>query len=357
MAGFNNGTMLSRYETWELDALLSQIEKPDPWLLRTFFPRVKMFETRTIEFDLLDRGRRLAPFVSPMVSGKPMLREGFRTRQLSPAYIKPTGLVQPSDSFTRVPGEAYGGQLSPQARFDRLVAEELMKHDDMLTNRLEWMAASALVYGQVAITGDDYPTQLVQFGRDPNLNIVLAGASRWTQATSNPMQDIQNASLLVRRISKGAIVTDLVMDGTTWDVLRANAGVQNLINIFFRNHAGTRATEIDQGPRTTLNEAQYVGTLNGRLDMWVYDSYFQDDFGNDQPFIPPYTMLGIAKTAIEGTQYFGAILDLDAGIAPSRLFSKSKMKFDPSGLEIISQSAPLVAPKRPNAMFTIDVGP
>lgn len=347
---------LSRYETWELDALLAQIEKPDPWLLRTFFNRERLFETKTIEFDILDRGRRMAPFVSPYVAGKPMLREGFRTRQLTPAYIKPTDLVLPQDSFIRRPGEGYGGTLSPQARFDALVAETLSLHEDAVTNRLEWMAAQALVQGGITITGEDYPTQYVSFGRDSNLNIALTGGARWTQTTSNPMQDLESAALNVRKISKGAVVDTVVMDGLTWQALRGHSAIQQLINIFYRNSLpGQTPTAIDQGPRTNLNEAQYVGTLNGRLDLWVYDSYYQDDFGNDQPYIPPYTLLGIAKGAMEGTQYYGAILDLDAGMGASKLFSKSKVKFNPSGLEIVSQSAPLVAPKRPNAMFSITV--
>ncbi|RRB83721.1 major capsid protein, partial [Escherichia coli] len=84
---------LSRYETWELDAMVEQLERPNPWLLRTFFGRSKFFDTKQIEFDIVDRGRRMAPFVAPTVAGKPMVREGYRTRTLTPAYIKPTALV------------------------------------------------------------------------------------------------------------------------------------------------------------------------------------------------------------------------------------------------------------------------
>jgi hypothetical protein len=346
---------LSRYETWELDAMVVQMERPNPWLLRTFFPGEKLFGTRAIEFDLVDRGRRMAPFVSPLSQGKPMRREGFRTKQLSPAYIKPTDLVTPQEGFTRMPGEAYGGVMSPQARFDRLVSQQLGEHLDSIENRLEWMAAQALVTGGITISGDDYPTVHVDFGRDATLTVSLVGAAKWTTTTAAPLDDLEAAALSVRRISKGAIVTDIVMDGATWNVLKKFQSIQDLLDIRFRRSLG-EDSRIEQGPRTKLNEAVYVGTINGILDLWVYDSYYLDDTGTEQPYLPPYTVLGIAGNALEGKQYFGAILDLDANIEPRRTFTKSKVKFNPSGLELVTQSAPLVAPKRPNAMFVLTVG-
>jgi hypothetical protein len=345
---------LTRYETWELDEMVVQMERPNPWLLRTFFPGEKLFGTKTIEFDLVDRGRRMAPFVSPLSQGKPMRREGFRTKQLAPAYIKPTDLVTPQEGFTRLPGESYGGTLSPQARFDRLVAEQLGIHHDSIDNRLEWMAAQALVTGGITISGDDYPTVHVDFGRDPALNIALTGAAKWTTNTAAPLDDLEAAALAVRRTSKGAIVNMLVMDGQTWNVFKKFASVQDLLDTRYRRSLGAES-KLEMGPRTTLNEAIYVGTINGIFDIWVYDSYYLDDTGTEQPYLPPYTVLGIAQGALDGKQYFGAIIDLDANIEPRRVFSKSKVKFNPSGLELVTQSAPLVAPKRPNAMFALTV--
>lgn len=347
---------LSRYETWELDAMVAQIERPNPWLLRTFFPAVKTFTSSVIEFDVIDRGRRLAPFVSPVVAGRPMVREGSRVKQLTPAYIKPTDLILPTDGFTRLPGENYGGALSPQQRFDRLVTEKLDLHLEAIDNRMEWMAAQALVNGYVDIEGEDYPKVRVNFGRAAELDVFLTGASKWTLPTSDPMQNIEDASLETRRISKGAVVGDLVMDGQTWNALKKHASIKDLIDILQRNFLdGGSATAIDKAPRNTINEAILVGRLGGRFNLWVYDAFYQDDKGEDQPYIPPFTVLGISRGALLGHQYYGAIVDLDAGISAQKIFSKSEKKFNPSGLELVTQSAPLVAPKRPNAMFRMRV--
>jgi hypothetical protein len=353
---FADNMALSRYETFELDVLLAQIERPNPWLLRTFFRRERLFGTRTIEFDMIDKGRRLAPFVSPLVAGKPTRREGFRTVQLAPAYIKPLDIVHPTDTFTRLPGEGYGGTMTAQQRFDRLVAEKMDLHMEVIDNRMEWMAAQALVLGGITIEGEDYPTQYVDFGRAAGLNYALVGGAKWDQLTATPVEDLETACLNVRVTSKGAVVDTIVMDGATWSILKKNASVQELLDVRFRRHLlGQTETAIDQGPRTNINEAVYVGTLSGRLDLWVYDAFYEDDTGTSQPYLPPYTVIGVATAALEGTQYFGAILDMDANIEPRKTFTKSKPKWNPSGLELLTQSAPLVGPRRPNAMFKMVV--
>lgn len=341
---------LGRYETWELDALLEIKERPAPFLLNTFFNREKVFNTRSIEFDVVEGARRLAPFVSPLVAGKPMRREGYKTMQLAPAYIKPTDLVVPSEGFVRRAGEAYGGTMSPQARFDMLVADVLDQHRQMIENRLEWMAAQALVNGGITISGDDYPTVFVDFNRDASLDIALVGAAQWPAATATPLDDIEAAALTVRRVSKGAVVTDLVMDGQAWSALRKHPEIRDLIDTNYRQGVSS----VDAAPRNDLNRGISVGNLGGRFNLWVYDAYYNDETGAEQPFLPPYTVLGMSS-AIEGWQYYGAIIDLDANIEPRKIFSKSERKFNPSGLEVVTQSAPLVAPRRPNAMFKLTV--
>ena len=215
------------------------------------------------------------------------------------------------------------------------------------------MAASALVNDYIIIEGEDYPKVQVNFGRDPSLNIALLGGAKWDQATAVPMEDIEAAALAVRQISKGAVVTELVMDGKAWGLLRKHSSMKDMIDTNFRRSLGT-ASAIDAAPRTTMNDGVYVGTLNGRIDLWVYDAYYQDDNGTDQPYLADYTVLGLSG-ALEGTQYYGAIIDLDAQLEPRRSFTKSKVNFNPSGIEIVTQSAPLAAPKRPNAMFKLTV--
>ena len=226
---------------------------------------------------------------------------------------------------------------------------------EMIDNRLEWMAAEALVNAGVTIEGEDYPKVYVDFGRAPSLNYALVGPARWNTVTADPLADIETASLNTRIVSKGAVVDTIVMSGDTWNLMKKAQTVQDMLDVRFRRHLGTTETAIDQGPRNNINVGVYVGTLSGRFDLYVYDAYYQDDAGNSLPYIPPNTLVGVARGALEGTQYYGAILDLAAGIEPRRTFTKSWVEENPSGLQLLTQSAPLVGPRRPNASFKMVV--
>ncbi len=344
---------ISRYTTWELDAILEQVRRPTTWFLDNYFAEEKYFPSNVVEYDVLDADVTLAPFVSPLQPGRPSTQRGMVTRQITTSYIKQTDLVTPQQAFVRRPGEPYGGARSPRQRFDEQVAEKIALHQDKLTARLEWMAVNALVSDGYTIQGENMPAQVVSFGRDSTLTLNLNGQSTaWDQASSTPLLDLETMALRVNILSKGAVVTDVVMNSNTWKLMRAHSTLQDLISAFYRN-GGASA---DKTPITEAYKARMVADL-GQLKVWVYDSYYRDDTGTSQPYLPDWTVLGLAggSNGIMGRQYYGMIQDLAANMEPMKQFFKSDLKFEPSGLELVSQSAPLVGPKRPQASFRIIV--
>ena len=74
-----------------------------------------------------------------------------------------------------------------------------------------------------------------------------------------------------------------------------------------------------------------------------------------QPYLPAYTCLLISSGNLMGTKYYGAIMDFDAQMKAQVMFHKSKTNWDPSGVHLLSQSAPLLAPRRRNAYARITV--
>jgi Phage major capsid protein E len=347
---------IRQYQTYEVDEMVENIEVQPPFLLGRYFGRVKTFDTEMIEFDVVDRGRRIAPFVSPLTPGRVMRRPGYRTMQFKPAYIKLLKLIRPTDTFTRMPGEAYGGAMSPQQRLDRIFAETVRMHMEARDVRLEWMAAQALVTGQITISGEDYPTVVVNFARDPGVSVTLSGGALWTApTTAKPMDDIENIALLVRRKSRGSVVGDLIMNGYTWSLLRTILMTDpNLWKLYTTYQRVAPTSTFDLGPRQNI-EAEFVGNLSGRFNIIVYDGFYHDDNGAEQIFIPNGKVLAIASGGIEGTQYRGAIMDLEAQMEPRDYFVKTWLEKNPSGMQVLSQSAPLVAPRRPNCVGILTV--
>lgn len=354
-----NAPVIDRYTTWEMDALVTSIDPKFSWLHSTFFGAEVMFNTATVEHDIVEGGRRVAPFVSPLAQGVPTRRLGYRTSAIRPGYIKLSDTVRPQDGMVRLPGEQYGGTLDPQTRVDMLVAQQIAQHYEMIDNRLEVMARDALFTGRITISdttgGRDYPSAVVNFERNPNNDATAATA--WTSNGCTPLKDIQAHALTINQSSRGAIVNNLVMCGELFDILAQNADFQRLLSKLNNLSPGT--SNVETGPRSAERQAQYRGRLSGVYDLWTYDPYFEDDTGRSKALMDPDRILFVANqgpnSGLEGRRLQGAIQDMDAGIRPQKIFVKARNVWDPSGVEVLTQSAPMVSMRRPNAAGTLKV--
>lgn len=341
---------ISRYNSWETDEMVRSVDPSFSFLADTFFPREKQFTTDFIEFDIVEHGRHLAPFVSPLTQGQPTRRKGYRTVQFKPAYIKMSFNVTPGDGFTRMAGEKYGGELTPRQRLDRAMASQIATHDDMIQNRLEWMAAQALVSGSIVVTGPDYPAQTVSFDRNSNLALTV-GTAWSTVATATPIDDIQTMALRINQYSRGGQADTIVMSGTAFSNATKNSQFRDLLDTVKNLSPGTGGFET--GPRNTRN-ATLQGRLAGRFDLWTYDGYYEDDTGTSTLYVAANKVIVADRASLEGTKMFGAILDMESLVA-QRHFVKTRTVWDPSAEELLSQSAPMVNMRRPNSVGVLTV--
>src|SRR5690349_23890676 len=117
--------MFDLYGTATLIEVL-RVQKPNSaYWLDSFFGRTINFASEEILFDKVTQQRRLAPFVSPVVQGRVMRKQGYTTTTFRPAYTKPKHVVDPNRQFSRLAGEAIGGNLTPAQRWNAAVAENL----------------------------------------------------------------------------------------------------------------------------------------------------------------------------------------------------------------------------------------
>ena len=103
----------SIFETRTMLAAVEQMHTPSTFLLNTFFAAEETFDTKTVDVDIVKGGRKLAPFVSPRVEGKVVTKDGFQSKNITPAYIKPKMETNAEQLLNRNPG------LSPYARKPR----------------------------------------------------------------------------------------------------------------------------------------------------------------------------------------------------------------------------------------------
>lgn len=337
-----------------LDVLRVQKSITPFWL--QFFTRQINFETETVNFDMVyGEDRKLAPFVVPNVQGQVMSLEGYEQRSFKPAYVKPKHVVDPNMVIERQPGEALGtGSMSREQRRNAVIAEILRKHRVLHTNRQEWLAAKAVIDGKVTISGENYPSTLVDFRRHADLTLTLSGGALWTAGTADPLANIRNQRKRIADLS-GARASTWIFGGDAWDYFTARVNLKDAMD---RNYDGqeTRVTLIREG----MEGVEYVGRISGlngagALDCYVDTSKYVDENGVEQFFLDQKTVVGVAAGGVEGVRCFGAIKDKQAGYRAIEMFPKMWENEDPSVEFLMTQSAPLMVPKNANATTSIKV--
>lgn len=335
-------------ETHELVQVIETLFNPSTYWLDLCFPTEHLSDSEYIDFDLVDGSRRLAPFVAPTVQGQPMVQKGQAIRKFKPAYIKPKDPVDPARLLRRRAGEPLGGNLSPKQREDAIVADILDTHKTGIVRRWEWMAAGAIIDGAITVVGENYPSVSLSFGRDAGHTITLAGAALWSASTSTPLLDLENWATKVHQKS-GQVVTRVTMGLNAWRAFYMHAEVKEMLDT---RRGSTNALET--GPADG-QPAQYRGRLNSNgMEIWTYNDIYEDNAGAAVSMMNQDSVV-LTSSGVQGMRAYGAIMDRKAGWKALPMFPKMWEQDDPSGLYLMTQSAPLMIPLRPNATLKAKV--
>lgn len=339
------------YSTQVLAKVVERLHTPPSFLLDTFFPNVQTSDKEEIFFDVTDSKPRISPFVSPLLPGKVVDSGGYQTKSFKPAYVKDKRRFDANIPYKRMAGEIIGGSLSPAQRYERALATHLKDQLDNLTRREEVMAAEILRTGKVIVSGDGYPAQTVDFGRDAELTKALSGSATWDSSGVNPVDDLEDWAITLQDKS-GVVAKTVVMDPQAWKIFRSNTTVQKYLDI----RRGTNNTiNIDPQIISENEKARYAGSI-GDFAIWVYNDTYVDDKGATCKLLPEKTVLLGSREGLEGTRCYGAIHDEKANWTAQRYFTKSWIEEDPSVRWLLLQSAPLVVPYRPNASMCVTIG-
>lgn len=351
-------TGLPVYSTEFLLGAYGVVDSPNPFLLSAFFAPMQVFDTEKVAFDVVDRARRLAPFVSPMVEGKAMRQQGYQTRDFAPAYVKPKSVVMPNRPLKRMPGERLLGAMNPGERYLRVIQELLAEQENQITRREEWMAAQILQTGGVIIEGEDYSPVTLSYGRNSNQTIQLVGAAAWGQDGVSAMANLRAWNQLVMQ-SSGFNARIVVMEPAAESLFIEDTEVKEIldnrvntpINGDFRigniQLAGVLTGAVGE-------EVKYLGDI-GEFKVFVYQQTYVDDAGNVQQMLAPGTVIMGSPTGFQGTRTYGAIQDAEAGFRALARFPKMWRKEDPSVTNLMTQSAPLPVAGWPNASLAANV--
>lgn len=347
------------YDTQQLLGVIrdeDMMEPPSNFWLSSCFGTTVQFEDEFIDFQKMQGSRKIAPLVVPTAQGVPIYSAAEASYRVKPAYLKPKDTVSASRVITRAAGfgELHGdaAAMSPQARYDAIVADILREHRTAIERRWEWMAAEAIAKGTVTLEDDNYPLTVIDFQRDAGHTVALVGTDLWSDAASTPLADIQSWKLTARRAKHGGSLTTWVMGVDAYEAFRNHADVKELLN-----------TELTEMARSGLNvplgvmeglDIEWGGNINGVSNIWVYNDYYENEAGTIVPFIGSKEVIAFGPN-VRGVRAFGAIQDKKAGWAALPIFPKMWDQEDPSATFVMTQSAPLMVPLNPNATFKATV--
>jgi len=209
------------YDTNTLIGVVQNLKMAQSWLLDRFFTNMISADSEFVSIDVDVGKRRMSPFCSPLVEGKLVESRRYQTNTFKPPYIKDKRAPDLRKPVRRMIGERIGGELSPEVREQMNLEFELNDQIDMLTRRMEWMAAQVLVTGTLTVSGEGFPTTVIDFGRDGSLTIALTGGAQWTAAnitagTANPTGNIETWQQQILK-SSGAVATDIIFTPKSWN--------------------------------------------------------------------------------------------------------------------------------------------
>jgi hypothetical protein len=342
--------MPADFSTTKLLGMLSAIDRPRRFLLELFFPEEVTFDTEEIGFDKLERARRLAPFVSPLVEGRVQRLRGGEVRTFTPAYVKPKHPITPNALLKRRPGESLNGSLSPEERRSRIIEQTLQDQDDQISRREEWMAARFLLTGKIVVEGEDYPKQEVDFLRASGHTLALTGGDRWGQTGVKVLDSLRTWGATVANAS-GYNPRVVIMDPLAANLVLADAEIKEILDN--RRQAGGQMQFAGAVTAAPGEEVAYLGTV-GQFEFYQYQQVYKDEAGVSQKMMPDNTVIMGSPSGVQGVRAYGAIQDLAALRAMSR-FPKMWQVNDPSIELLMTQSAPLPVPREPDATLCATV--
>jgi len=330
------------FDTATLQGVIRALPQPRLGFSGKYFTRVSESTDAEIHFDVEGTDLRMSPFVSPLVAGKLMPDLGFQTKTFRPAYIKDKKIFTPSRALTRRLGERIGGEYTPAQRLQLDIVGDVAGKQERLERRLEWMAVQALLDGKITISGEQYPTTLVDFGRAPGNTKVLTAGNLWGDADVSPIKLLHLWS-----DEAESPITDWYMTGDAFAIFRDHPDtVQRMDRV-----RGTSTLEQDA---VLSRDLVLMGMVDG-FRIWVIPKLnVIDEKGITQRMVPDGTVIGVADAYFEGVRHFGAIQDVDH-LEPGAYFIKSWVEPDPSARYMMLQSAPLLVPYRPNCSMRITV--
>lgn len=279
--------------------LVNVIKKMQPvitFFKDRYFPDGRVYSSEKALIEIMEKGKKIAPFVVPVVDGIPVMRDGYRTDMIDAPYIIPKGAITPRDLEKKAFGESPESGRAPADRENEIEAELLVDLRDSVYRRHELMCTEIITTGKVEIkqyasaedaaAGENFvPAQLTYFGKEGAFGNRYSFSSDFSKmSASEKIQEFYKMARILRK--RGVRATDIVMTSDVSMLLFSDEAFLEFYNKLDAKTGDINAVETPEG-------VVHNGTINVNgtvFDLFTYDEVYEDLDGKEREFLPEGTI-------------------------------------------------------------------
>ncbi len=282
------------HETYKLINTIKKMYPVIEFIHNRYFPDGQVYYSEKALIETKKKGKKVAPFVVPVVGGIVMENEGYRADEFEAPYIAPKKLITAQDLERKAFGESPDSGRTPEQRENEVQAERMDDLRVSILRRIELMCAEILTSGKVlmkhyataedAADGVKYSLKYLQFyDKEFKNRYTLSKKFQEMTAAEKIREFYEMASILRKR---GIKATDMVMT--------ADVSTELMTDEDFLEFYNKRRVEIGDINPTELPDGVIC---NGRINiagtvmtMFTYDEEYEDLDGNVKPIFPKGTL-------------------------------------------------------------------
>ena len=182
------------------------------FLTDLFFNIAETVATEEIMLEITKGGEHVAPFVTPLESGRPVVDRKTSTNLIFAPNIAVSRTLGPKDYFVREAGMNFFGDYNPAQRVGKRIAEILADQERYISNKEELMVSQFLTTGKVT-SGTSEAAYEVDYGIE-NM-VTLESDDKWGATGVNPLVSLDR--ILAKAEESGVIIKNVVMGLTAAD--------------------------------------------------------------------------------------------------------------------------------------------
>ena len=119
------------YTPTRIEEVFRRSPRVTTFLKSTFFKGSKTFVTKSVNFDIVEGSRSVAPFVNPKAGGQVIPNKGYSTKTYTAPLVAPEKVTEAEEMLDRIAGEQITSGMTPAERAIRKLSEDLVEMDEI----------------------------------------------------------------------------------------------------------------------------------------------------------------------------------------------------------------------------------